>query len=355
MGGGVGPRDGRGSGGDRDSDDSDDDGHPRFKTNGELPPHARTRKNQDDDDESVRGGQSFFSAKSNPNGLQGSRIPCRTSTPRERELFVKAKYEAMSFVFPHGPITGSGTTSLMGPQAAPKLANGNLPTRLVDYFCVVGSSGLLERDSINTHPSIAGIESLAELRFGTKVIDQFPVASASVKGSKSAVTPLQDHVSQFVFPSGCSPSLRERPPTFFTFVLTSETGQKNFGAAMTVWEDVDGRDVVECIRRSDYQGGLPTWLEESFKDPMTNNKKEYPPGAPGSPPPTPPSTLFSTTPPPAPKGGGASYPNSKIPDILFLPKSLILLSHYPFYSSFQTFLSQLYRISLSSAPLPIER
>ena len=38
-----------------------------------------------------------------------------------------------------------------------------------------------------------------------------------------------------------------------------------------------------------------------------------------------------------------------------MPKTLCVLSHYPFHNAWRTFLQQLYRISLSSAPLPIER
>jgi DENN (AEX-3) domain len=40
---------------------------------------------------------------------------------------------------------------------------------------------------------------------------------------------------------------------------------------------------------------------------------------------------------------------------LYCPKALLLLSHYPFYNVYSQFLQQLYRISLSEAPVPIER
>ncbi|EKU20485.1 denn domain-containing protein 4b, partial [Nannochloropsis gaditana CCMP526] len=39
----------------------------------------------------------------------------------------------------------------------------------------------------------------------------------------------------------------------------------------------------------------------------------------------------------------------------FVPKALVILSHYPFFNTFREVLLELYRISISSAPLPIER
>ena len=36
-------------------------------------------------------------------------------------------------------------------------------------------------------------------------------------------------------------------------------------------------------------------------------------------------------------------------------KALVLVSHYPFFNLYRLFLSQLYRVSLSDPPLPIER
>jgi len=40
---------------------------------------------------------------------------------------------------------------------------------------------------------------------------------------------------------------------------------------------------------------------------------------------------------------------------LLLPKALVLVSHYPFFDLFRSFISHLYRVSLSNSPLPIER
>jgi hypothetical protein len=42
-------------------------------------------------------------------------------------------------------------------------------------------------------------------------------------------------------------------------------------------------------------------------------------------------------------------------DVIFLPKCLVVLSHYPFFDLWRKFLLQIYRIVLVKAPLPIER
>jgi hypothetical protein len=41
--------------------------------------------------------------------------------------------------------------------------------------------------------------------------------------------------------------------------------------------------------------------------------------------------------------------------LLFLPKAIVLISHYPFHNSLRLSLLNLYRISLVEAPVPIER
>lgn len=125
----------------------------------------------------------------------------------------------------------------------------------------------------------------------------------------------------------------ERPPLFYSFVLTSETGSKIYGASMQVWEDIESKEVLRWVAESDYDGKFPSWY----------------PGA--DTPPRPPEL--------ANRDSGVSSmgsePSDDYPDILFVPKNLVILSHYPFYNAWRVYLQQLYRISLAGAPLPIER
>ena len=74
-------------------------------------------------------------------------------------------------------------------------------------------------------------KSFNDFKFVPKIIDQFPQQNYND-------SPLPEHVAQFIYPDGCCPSVRERPPMFYTFVLTSETGSKVYGASMQVWETV---------------------------------------------------------------------------------------------------------------------
>lgn len=60
----------------------------------------------------------------------------------------------------------------------------------------------------------------------------------------------------------------------------------------------------------------------------------------------------------AEKAAGAGARSFGGPDAafnLFMSKTLTVCSHYPFFDSFKLFLLQLYRVSLSRSPVPIER
>jgi len=222
---------------------------------------------------------------------------------------------------------------------------------------------------------------------------QFPDATSPSR----ADTPLPDRVSQFVFPDGCSPVLRERPPTFFTFVLTMETGLKMYGAAMQIYEDIDAAELVGQVKTSlsdearrksksantdsdshgnnNYSEDWPDWLKISKESERSNSQSSSVPHSRTSSPLansnlahddlskvsaslrnistlTPPSPPSGSSSPPAPKPGSGS---GVLPEIVFLPKTLVVLSHYAFHNAFRSFLQQLYRISLAGAPLPIER
>lgn len=122
---------------------------------------------------------------------------------------------------------------------------------------------------------------------------------------------------QFVFPEGVHLSPTEIAPNFLTFVLTNANGLKMYGASLHIYEEVDPADLRAAVLDGlgDQPRALPSWLEMS---PRSGTVK-----ANGMP-------------------------------LVFAPKALTLLSHYPFYNLFREFLQQLYRISLSHSPIPIE-
>lgn len=269
--------------------------------------------------------------------------PNNTSTHAQRQMFVRTKYDALAFLTPQGgPLAGPAWSKLV--KSKPELqrwatkelenfqritvseresshrlgdlSSDALPSRLVDFFCVVGPSGKLTQAEVNQN--LAERNSPEELCFDVAVTDCYPAPD----GYNDMDFP--EHVSTFVFPDGCRPSQIQRAPSFFTFVLTSANGQRIYGAAMHVYDDqMDTDDIRNVIVDSGYTVPLPWWLHNE-------------PGSPSSP--------------------SSRKPARKRPsEVVYLPKCLVVLSHYPFFDILRRFLTQLYRITMVEAPLPIER
>ncbi|CAB9508037.1 DENN domain-containing protein 5B [Seminavis robusta] len=295
------------------------------------------------------------------------RRPNHSSQVSDRLVFCRAKYEAMGFVLP--PLGGSPTSikawkrlvqsndwARQNGAAAVELNNlialtlhrrhgmdqyerhnggktdntsgmplaaepiSALPERLVDYFCVVGSSGfldprLLQREDLDLS-TLTGPE---DLDLEPRVIDCYP----STTHHPDMEFP--EHVATFVMPEGCRPSDSQKSPVFFTFVLTAASGRRLYGASLQLYDEaIETQELQEIIEKSGYTGAYPSWLS------------------------TPPSV-----------SGGLSVDSSRnssdYVDIVYLPKCLVVLSHYQFFDLFRNFLLQLYRITLVEAPLPIER
>eukprot|EP00602_Paraphysomonas_sp_CaronLab_P011580 CAMPEP_0185041108 /NCGR_PEP_ID=MMETSP1103-20130426/39971_1 /TAXON_ID=36769 /ORGANISM="Paraphysomonas bandaiensis, Strain Caron Lab Isolate" /LENGTH=288 /DNA_ID=CAMNT_0027580701 /DNA_START=43 /DNA_END=906 /DNA_ORIENTATION=- len=114
-------------------------------------------------------------------------------------------------------------------------------------------------------------------------------------------TPIPSHLGSFVFPQGVHLSSEEIAPYFFTFVLTDVSAVKLYGGVLQIYELIEPEEVAALLG--------------------------HPPGSP-------------------------LLPQM---NLVYMPKSLVLLSHYPFYNLFRCSLEQIYRISLSSSPLPMER
>ncbi|CAM9758208.1 unnamed protein product [Chrysoparadoxa australica] len=183
--------------------------------------------------------------------------------------------------------------------------------RLVDYFVVVGLGTPILDEGVNplTEPG--------DILFRGEIQDCFPDADTHPG------CPLPEHIAHFAFPAGMTLQTAERAPTMFHFVLTNVSGVKMYGVSLNIYEELgtqtdmlkERADQAIALSLEHGQGmcdrdDLPSWLKGSPHD--------------GDEP-------------------------------LFAPKALLLLSHYPFYSAYSQFLQQLYRISLSEAPLPIER
>ena len=163
-------------------------------------------------------------------------------------VWCRAVYEALSFVFPTGPLHQRLRPSIMdgrrwgsiygqeqdgadgdydrsdgGDQSWGLSAGGGggggsshgasnvLPSRLVDFFCVVKSNGTLCSSSIVNEKKKAiryGLRkddadsqiTLNDIYFETRVDDCFPTDQNQFPDMK-----FPSHITKFVFPDGCRP------------------------------------------------------------------------------------------------------------------------------------------------------
>ena len=270
------------------------------------------------------------------------RRPIYASSLSARILFCRAKYEALAFCLPPpGPNARKAWENILRKQQdrnkrAPGSANlknisslsvsnhalnvgsntktkkRGLPNRLMDYFCVVTSSmqllpsklGKKKKEKKIDYSSISSPEGLD---FWPHVTDCYP--PQNTHGEMG----YQDHISSFVMPGGCQPTLNPKPPSFSTFVLTMADGSFIYGGSLQVYDEhVDAEEMKRAMLDSGYEGEFPSFLVH----------------------------------------GGETANDS---DVFFFPKCLVFLSRYAFFDLFRRVLLEIYQISLIAAPLPIER
>ena len=188
--------------------------------------------------------------------------------------------------------------------------------RVADYFLVVGAGDELmyasddEEDGSEdadqpsqqhtTHRKVVHPQP----RYKAEVLSRYPIEDRSA-------FPLPAGIPLFCLPNGlqlCS----SRSPAFHSFVHTSEDGLHIMGCCLTIYEpltslQLESIDKLSSINTSvngDHSHAAPT---------MTKGKTQY------------------------------------------VPTCLCLISHWPFVSSFKSYLCGLYRLSLSTTTIPIER
>jgi len=276
------------------------------------------------------------------------RRPIYASSLSARILFCRAKYEALAFCLPPpGPNAGKAWENILrNQQEKNKRAPGSsylknitslsllasfshsrkdtdlgspskrkkhgLPNRLIDYFCVVSSSMQLLRNKSRKKKKekkaqYSSISSPEALDFWPYVTDCYPPRNTHGKMG------YLDHISSFVMPGGCHPTLDPKPPSFSTFVLTGADGSFLYGGSLQIYDEhVDAEEIKSAMRDSGYEGEFPSFLMQDGK--TTNDS-----------------------------------------DVFFFPKCLVILSRYAFFNLFRSVLLEIYQISLIPAPLPIER
>ena len=147
-------------------------------------------------------------------------------------------------------------------------------------------------------------------------------------------------IELFCFPSSYEPGLMHAPESH-TFILTEADGTRVYGSVLKVWEPLDEAR-LEVIERGVQQG----WESVNAAEAATAlSLSPSPSPNPGSP---------RATSPTAPRGSISSSV------LLYVPKCLVIVSHWPYFSQFDRFLNCLYKgISAPSESnpnfVPLER
>lgn len=128
--------------------------------------------------------------------------------------------------------------------------------------------------------------------YEAQVLDRFPVKNHPDYKFPHVIT-------EFCFPQAIKCSAEIPFPKFFSFVFTDESGSRNYGFALQFYEQLSEQQLN-----------------------ILESRKELPKSGKGP---------------------------------LYAPKCAVILSHWPYYEQFKTFLVQLHRIVMSPSFLPFER
>lgn len=202
-----------------------------------------------------------------------------SSDYNEREAWIRAKYLYKLFCLPSKLDRGAA-------KKRPDQVSNVLPLRIVDFFLII--------DGLSEGSPVPSVET-----------ELTPVISTCWPDrSMYPDTALPDLVAPFSFPYGAFLSMVEKPPSFFTYVLTDTNGMKFYCANMHIYELIEPPDSLKKKKAAAEAHGDTHLISSSF---------------------------------------------------LYAPKALVILSHYPFYNLFREYLEQIYRVSLSVSSLPLER
>lgn len=176
----------------------------------------------------------------------------------------------------------------------------SLVSRFLDYFFVIGPK--VSRFHVDANPSTRPEDIILE----TQIIDKVPLQD------HEGMNP-PDQFSGFCFPTGIQFKTDPSKPIFFTFVLTDQYSTKYFAACLQFYEPAGIQDLIHLFvnsKESTSSISLPMWFD--------------------------------------------TQKNEKDP-VVYQPKALCLLSHWPFFSAFREILTQLYTLLYKDTEVPIER
>lgn len=188
---------------------------------------------------------------------------------------------------------------------------------VADHFAVIGfpEIGLCdeeiqqiidnEEELVTGIPQLSGSKLLTAIRLDPRVLDQYPVIDNKFNNGKK----LPEGMEYFCFPQGLSLHEKSYPPTFHSFVHTSEDGTRMIGCVLAFSEE------------------LTSLQYQSI------------------------NALITTL-------NGTYHCSIPIPPILHIRKGICLLSRYPFINSFKIFLVTIFNMTKDNGvqnSIPIER
>ena len=195
------------------------------------------------------------------------------------------------------------------------------------------------------------------------LIDRFPLED-------NQETRVENGVADFCFPTGLRLARGMQMPRFFSFVLTNGEGDRSYGHTLVIYEllpeEAEARlttqiqewELREEEERRRREGETPPLKRETGRTGAFFAEEEEEEEASGhSDGEAAPENLSvrpsTSTDPSFPSSTSPSSPSDL--ERIFAPKCLCLLSKYPFVDASRAWLLQLYRLSCSPTPVPLER
>ena len=182
--------------------------------------------------------------------------------------------------------------------------DGATEPRLVEMFVHIGRGKTLPRGTID-FKSISASKSPDGIAFNPTVLDSFPSLPPGQKPVKDAIRP--DQVATFAFPDNVPIVSAPVAPKLFWFVLTGVSGARFYCASLHFYEQCDPLEVACLFLGNPEVATAPPW----------------------------------------------ATPGSTVP--VYSARGICVVSKYPFLWQMRAFLRQLYRISISCAPVPVEK
>ncbi len=260
----------------------------------------------------VRSGSNMVQNKILEHNYNGIEKPQPDSSQQIREIWIRCKYNKlltmpmastneMPPIKPAKPPRPSSITSsrrslrgsLVMEKAIQEGFKTELPTRLADFFITISPS-VFTADELESAKQGGSLSAHCEdLSFKPRIEGCFP------RPDWYDDAPVPDMAAPFIFPDGMHLSPKDVAPRNFSFVLTDEHRVKIFGAALVFYELLEPEDIDSLLGKRGEKNS--SWM------------------------------------------------------LVYAPRAIAVIGHYPFFHAYTEFLRDLYHASLSSGPMPIER